>query len=116
MEQRSLLQGNITRQLAALAAPLLLGNILQQIYLRVISLFYVFNDMGSILMGWFRGTGHVAVPVVVATLHITLRVVLSRLWVPVMGLAGVALASGLGWMLAVSTLWLIRRHVRQTAD
>lgn len=85
-------------------------------YLRVISLFYIFNDMGSILMGWFRGTGHVAVPVAVATLHITLRVVLSRLWVPVMGLAGVALASGLGWILAVSTLWLIRRHVRRTVD
>lgn len=88
-------------------------------YLRVISAFYIFNYIGSVLMGWFRGTGHVIVPITVAALHISLRVVLSWVWVQNMGLRGVSLASGLGWVLAVSILSLLRRYLqrqRQTAS
>ena len=61
-------------------------------YLRMISFFYVFNYIGSVLMGWFRGAGHVVVPITVAALHITLRVLLSWLWVRDMGPRGIALA------------------------
>lgn len=84
-------------------------------YLRMISLFYVFNYMGSVLMGWFRGAGHVAVPFAVASAHIALRVILARLLVGRMALGGVALASGLGWVLAVSVLSLLRLRLRRRA-
>lgn len=85
-------------------------------YLKIISIFYVFNYIGSVLMGWFRGTGHVIVPITVAAIHISLRVVLSWLWVQNMGLQGVSLASGLGWVLAVSILSLLRSCLKQNAS
>ena len=41
-------------------------------------------------------------PFLCTTIHITLRVILSYLLVDRLGLSAIAVATGLGWMLAVS--------------
>ncbi len=46
-DQRQLTQGPISRQLIALSAPLLAGNILQQLY----------NTVDAVIVGWFVGEG-----------------------------------------------------------
>lgn len=75
-------------------------------YLRLVACFYVFNFLGSGLAGYFRGRGRVNLPVIGATGHISLRVVVAFLLAPKMGLPAVALACGLGWM-GVVTFWSI---------
>lgn len=73
-------------------------------YFRLVACFYIFNFLGSGLAGYFQGRGRVNLPVIGATGHITLRVVLSALLAPRMGLPAVALATGLGWV-GVVTFW-----------
>lgn len=87
-------------------------------YLRLVACFYLFNFLGSGQAGYFRGRGLVHLPVIGATGHISLRVLLSFLLVPVMGLPAVALATGLGWV-GVVTFWsiLVRRdQARLSSD
>lgn len=83
-------------------------------YLRLVACFYVFNFLGSGLAGYFRGRGRVDLPVIGATGHISLRVILSALLAHGMGLPAVALATGLGWAGVVS-FWslLVRRELPQ---
>lgn len=71
-------------------------------YLKVVSIFYVFCFTGSALVGFFRGIGKVHVPFWCSTSHITIRVILSYLLVSRMGLPAVGLASGIGWIWAVT--------------
>ena len=71
-------------------------------YLRVISVFYIFCFMGSALVGYFRGIGKVHVPFWCSTSHITIRVILSYLLVSRMGLPAIGLATGIGWIWAVT--------------
>ena len=73
-------------------------------YLRLVACFYLFNFLGSGLAGYFQGRGRVNIPVIGATGHITLRVILSWLLAPRLGLPAVALATGLGWV-GVVTFW-----------
>lgn len=75
-------------------------------YLQLVACFYVFNFLGSGLAGYFRGRGRVNIPVIGAAGHISLRVVLSLLLAPGMGLPAVALATGAGWI-AVVAFWTI---------
>jgi len=75
-------------------------------YLRLVACFYVFNFLGSGLAGYFRGRGRVNLPVIGATGHISLRLVVAFLLAPKTGLPAVALACGLGWM-GVVTFWTI---------
>lgn len=86
-------------------------------YLRLVACFYIFNFLGSGLAGYFRGRGRVNIPVIGATGHISLRVVLSALLAPGMGLPAVALATGLGWM-GVVTFWniLVRKEREQPVE
>jgi len=72
-------------------------------YLRIISIFYVVCFIGCSLVGYFRGTGHVRLLFWVTTAHISLRVVVAYLLVGRMGLSAVAVATGLGWILAVAS-------------
>ena len=83
-------------------------------YLRLVVCFYLFNFLGSGLAGYFRGRGRIHVPVIGSTGHITVRVVLSALLAPAMGLPAVALACGLGWM-GVVAFWsgLVYREVHR---
>lgn len=65
-------------------------------YFRTIAWFYIMSLMGSIFVGYYRGTGHVNILVIGTTLQISIRVVLSYLLVGSMSLGGVALATGIG--------------------
>ena len=89
------------------AVILLMGNpspaVLQNAddYMLIISLVYVFCFTGSTFVGYFRGIGRVEVPVIGAILQISIRVILSYLWISRWGLKAVAMATGTGWMAIV---------------
>lgn len=80
-------------------------------YLRVIALFYPLCFIGCANVGYFQGTGHIRIPAICSALHLSLRVVLSCLFTEYIGLAGVALATGLGWCLAVSIYQFARKKL-----
>lgn len=70
-------------------------------YLQLVACFYLFNFLGSGLAGFFRGRGRVDLPVIGSAGHISLRVLLTRLLAPGLGLPAAALATGLGWVCVV---------------
>lgn len=70
-------------------------------YLRTISAFYILCFIGNVFVGYFRGIGLVKVPVTGAALHISIRVLLSCLLAPELGLTAVSLATGAGWAAVV---------------
>ena len=83
-------------------------------YMRLVALFYILCFTGNAFVGYFRGVGWVYLPMIVTTLQIAARALLSYLWVGSMGLRAVALATGLGWILltiiyGTISLWSKRR-------
>lgn len=89
-------------------------------YFRIISLFYIISLVGSIFVGHYRGTGHVNIPVIGTTLQITIRVILSYLLSRTMGIGGVALATGIGWVGIITfqiSVFVIKKYYKiQTED
>ncbi len=80
-------------------------------YLRQMALFYVLCFTGNCFVGFFRGVGQVYIPMSATILHITVRAVLSYVWVESFGLRAVALATGAGWVVMSAfqicvALWL----------
>ncbi len=73
-------------------------------YMRLIAFFYLFCFLGNTFAGYFNGRGRVIIPFIGATGHITLRVILSWIFVRSFGLSAVAVATGIGWML-VNAFW-----------
>ena len=73
-------------------------------YLRVISVFYVFCFTGNTFAGYFEGVGRVRVPFAGAASHLTVRIILSALWIARYRLPAVAVATGIGWVY-VNLLW-----------
>lgn len=71
-------------------------------YLRMVGCFYILCFLGNTFVGYFRGRGQVTVPVYGTIIQISARVILSYALIRPMGLSGVALATGLGWVLVVS--------------
>ena len=90
--------------LASYTVPLLLGShegvaFAQAVrYLRTVSLFYVFCFTGNTFTGHYSGTGKVMLPFLGALGHISIRVILSWLPFPYLGLNAVAVATGIGWL------------------
>lgn len=70
-------------------------------YINIISVFYILCFMGSSFVGFYRGVGMVAVPVIGSTLQIAIRAVLSYLMISKFGLSAVAIATGIGWIAIV---------------
>lgn len=68
------------------------------IYMLVVCIFYVFCFIGNVFVGFYRGIGCVDIPFKGTTLHVTLRVILSYLLIQRLGLVGVALGCGVGWI------------------
>ena len=66
-------------------------------YLRLIALVYVMCFIGSAYVGLYQGIGWVSVPVIGSSLQITIRVILAYALADSWGVAGVALATGIGW-------------------
>ena len=82
-------------------------------YLRMISLVYVFCFIGNTFAGYFDGCGKVSIPFIGAISHITLRAILSWIYVGQYGLNAVAVATGIGWVL-MNIFWgLMYRLPRQ---
>lgn len=67
-------------------------------YMRLVSFFYVLGYTGSAFVGFFRGSGRINIPFIGTTMHLSVRVVLSYMLAPAMGLKAVALATGVGWV------------------
>ena len=82
-------------------------------YLKVVSIFYIFCFIGSALVGYFRGTGKVHIPFWCSTSHITIRVFLSYLLVSRLGLPAVGLATGIGWVWAVTYQVIMYFHYKK---
>lgn len=74
-------------------------------YLKLVAVFYLFCFTGNTFAGYFDGIGKVSVPFVGAIGHITLRVILSWLFISRFGLHAVAAATGIGWIL-VNLFWM----------
>lgn len=70
-------------------------------YLRLECLFYILCFLGSGLVGLFRGIGMVHVPVIGTTMNIGTRVLSAGVMTRRYGLAGLAVATGIGWMAVV---------------
>lgn len=84
-------------------------------YMTVIAVFYVLCFVGNTFVGLYRGIGMVRVPVLGTILQITIRVILSYLLINTMGLAAIALATGVGWAAVVSyQIILYRVKVRNS--
>lgn len=67
-------------------------------YLKIVSVYYVFCFTGNTFAGYFDGIGRVNIPVCGALSHITMRLILSWLFIADAGLAAVAHATGIGWI------------------
>ena len=72
-----------------------------EMYMKVIAVFYVLCFIGNSFVGLYRGLGMVYIPVMGTILHISIRVILSYLLISYMELTGVAMATGIGWVVVV---------------
>ncbi len=68
-------------------------------YIRTIALFYGIDFFVSAFSGWFRGTGKLSIPFIGTTLQISVRILLSWLMAPRMGLNAISIATGIGWII-----------------
>lgn len=81
-------------------------------YLRLIALVYVMCFIGSAYVGLYRGIGWVSVPVIGSSLQITIRVILAYALADSWGVAGVALATGIGWSAIITYQTVLYRVKR----
>ena len=83
-------------------------------YLRFIAWFYPLCFIGGTFTGHFNGISKMIFTLCGTLLQIVLRVILSASFFPGMQLNAVALATGLGWFLAVSfwSICYLMRHQR----
>ncbi len=67
-------------------------------YLQLMSYFYILSGIGNAFQGFFRGIGRMKTTFFATFLQIVIRVILSYTLAPSIGLAGIALAVGIGWL------------------
>jgi putative MATE family efflux protein len=66
-------------------------------YLGLMAFFYLMPAFTNGIQGFFRGMGNMSITLISTLIQISVRVVFVSLFVPVMGLKGVAYASLIGW-------------------
>ncbi|WP_227861352.1 MATE family efflux transporter [Clostridioides sp. ZZV14-6105] len=76
-------------------------------YMKTIAILYVLCFIGSSFVGWYRGSGKVNIPVIGTILHISIRVILSYLFIQQFGLKTIAFATGIGWVSVVTFQYII---------
>ncbi|WP_227861003.1 hypothetical protein [Clostridioides sp. ES-W-0016-02] len=76
-------------------------------YMKTIAIFYVLCFIGSAFVGWYRGSGKVNIPVIGTVLHISIRVIISYLFIQQFGLKTIAFATGIGWVSVVTSQYII---------
>lgn len=78
-------------------------------YLRIVSLFYIFCFTGGSFTGYYNGTGKVPVTLTGSIGQISIRVILSAVMFSHLKLNAVALATGLGWI-TTNIFWTIYKR------
>ena len=71
-------------------------------YLKIMSLFYVLSGFCNIFQGLFRGVGKLRVTLIATTLQIFVRVALSYIFAPYVGISSVCYAVAAGWIVMVT--------------
>lgn len=71
-------------------------------YLKTIAFFYILTALCNTLQGFFRGFGRMDVTLIATFIQIPIRVVLSYMLTKYMGISGVAVGMGIGWIFMVS--------------
>lgn len=79
-------------------------------YLQWVSVFYIFNYIGSAFGGFFRGVGKVDRSCKGTVIQMSARVILTFLVIKKLNLPGVALATGIGWIMIVTYFGLQLRR------
>lgn len=74
-------------------------------YLGVMAFLYAFPSMTNLVQGFFRGNGKMYTTIVGTTIQITIRTIFTFILTPIVGIIGIAYASGLGW--AAMLMWEI---------
>ena len=67
-------------------------------YLKLMSLFYVLSGFNNIFQGLFRGVGKLRITFIATLLQITVRVALSYVLAPYIGISSVSYAVAVGWI------------------
>ncbi len=75
-------------------------------YLHLVSLFYVFCFTGNTFVGSFNGEGHPVYTCIGAISHISIRVVISWIFIGAYALPAVAVGTGIGWVY-VNIFWAV---------
>lgn len=66
-------------------------------YLRLMALFYIFPAFTNGIQGYFRGMGNMKITLLCTFIQTSLRVVVTWILAPTMGIYGVAIACAVGW-------------------
>ena len=82
-------------------------------YLRLVAMFYILCYTGNFFVGYLDGIGRVSLPLIGACSHISMRAILSWLWIDTMGLNAVALATGLGWIWCNFFWWVCCQYLHK---
>lgn len=67
-------------------------------YLTLMAFFYLLPALNNGLQGYFRGLGNMSITFISTAMQITIRIIFTFILSPSMGIEGVAIASGIGWI------------------
>lgn len=68
-------------------------------YTGTMAFIYIFSCSGEMLQGFFRGIGKLKVCMIASAAQVCLRVILSYILVPKLGIYGICISVGTGWFL-----------------
>ena len=69
------------------------------IYTGTMGFLYMFSIFGEMLQGFFRGIGKLKVTMIASAGQVILRVILSAILIPKLGIYGICISVGVGWLL-----------------
>jgi putative MATE family efflux protein len=83
-------------------------------YLRLMSIFYVLSGFCNIFQGLFRGIGKLQITLVATVMQISLRVGVSYIFAPYVGVLSVCYAVAAGWILMIIFEgWVFKKYSRE---
>ena len=68
-------------------------------YTGTMAFFYIFSMFGEMLQGFFRGIGKLKVTMIASAGQVILRVILSAILIPKLGIHGICYSVAVGWLL-----------------
>jgi putative MATE family efflux protein len=86
-------------------------------YLKTMSIFYVLSGFCNILQGLFRGVGKLRITLIATFMQICVRVSLSYIFAPYLGITSVCYAIAVGWVLMIIYEGLVcKKYFRENAQ